>query len=203
MNLFRRDHLTTDELSAYLDDRGSDRGHLSQCETCRAELASLEATRGYLGSMREVPIPRSFVPLVEAPAPSRWSWLPAMRFATAGVAVALLLSVGFESYAAGGTAGAPSMAIRSLTYDSAVQEKAATQESDRQAAPASAPQQGLRSAPAAAPPAATATSVPVPQEVPAAPPSSTPIGPVSSTLGVLFVLLFAATLGLWIRERSH
>lgn len=203
MNPFqKRGHLTTDELSACLDGRGSDRGHLAGCETCRADLASLEATRAYLRSMREVPAPHSFMPLAQEPARPRWSWFPAMRMATAGAAVLLLLSVGLETYVASGrTASAPSIAVTQQAYQG--QEKAA---SDSAGAPAAAPLQGAqRSAPEAAPRAVTPTSVPVPQEVlpTPAPIATTGPGSVTPALGVIFVLLFAATIGLWIRERSH
>lgn len=196
MRMFGRGHLTLEELSAYLDGRGPDRGHLAGCEVCRRELASLEATRGYLSSLSEVAVPRSFMPMAAEPVRSEFGWFGAMRMATAGVAALLVFAVGVESYAGGVSTSAPAMGrLASDSVTVTAQGKAD--------APAAAP--ALRSAPAAGGAVATATVV-VQEERRSEPGIDREVsrGPsaVTSGLGVIFVLLFAATVGLWIRERS-
>ena len=97
-----RQHLDTDALSAFIDDRlGGDlrldaAGHISACPDCRNELAELQTTVSLLGGLPQYRPRRSFVLGPAYAHPVRTSrlarllpMLPALRAAT--VAVLLLL----------------------------------------------------------------------------------------------------------------
>jgi anti-sigma factor RsiW len=97
-----------DDLSAYVDGElnaarlAGLEAHLASCESCRQELAELQATKSLLRQLPEVQAQRSFavpsghvVKRTPAPAP----WLGALRGATVATvaALALLLAVDFVS----------------------------------------------------------------------------------------------------------
>jgi hypothetical protein len=88
---------TRDLLSGYMDQRLSPEevahveGHLSTCPGCREELESLRATVALLHRLPEVAPSRRFVVAPVRPLPGRRA-LPALRFATAGVVLLLVLA---------------------------------------------------------------------------------------------------------------
>ena len=88
---------TRDLLSGYMDQRLSPEevahveGHLRTCPGCREELGSLRATVALLHRLPEVAPSRSFAVAPVRPLPGRRA-LPALRFATAGVVLLLVLA---------------------------------------------------------------------------------------------------------------
>ena len=88
---------TRDLLSGYTDRRLSPEdaarveGHLGTCPGCREKLESLRATVALLHRLPEVMPSRSFAVAPVRPLPGRRA-LPALRFATAGVVLLLVLS---------------------------------------------------------------------------------------------------------------
>jgi hypothetical protein len=96
---FRRDDCsrTRQRLSAYLDRRLSPEDlrrvemHLAMCHGCQEELRSLEATVALLHRLPQASPSRSFrIPRTE---PSRrWAPVPALRLATVGAAMLLIMA---------------------------------------------------------------------------------------------------------------
>ena len=88
---------TRDLLSGYMDQRLNPEevahveGHLRTCPGCREELGSLRATVALLHRLPEVAPSRSFAVAPVRPLPGRRA-LPALRFATAGVVLLLVLA---------------------------------------------------------------------------------------------------------------
>ena len=88
---------TRDMLSGYADrrlnpeDAARVEGHLRTCLGCREELESLRATVALLHRLPEVTPSRSFAVAPVRPLPGRRA-LPALRFATAGVVLLLVLA---------------------------------------------------------------------------------------------------------------
>jgi hypothetical protein len=88
---------TRDLLSGYMDQRLNPEevahveGHLRTCPGCREELESLRATVALLHRLPEVTPSRSFAVAPVRPLPGRRA-LPALRFATAGVVLLLVLA---------------------------------------------------------------------------------------------------------------
>ena len=88
---------TRDLLSGYMDQRLSPEevahveGHLRTCPGCREELGSLRATVALLHRLPEVAPSRSFAVAPVRPLPGRRALL-ALRFATAGVVLLLVLA---------------------------------------------------------------------------------------------------------------
>jgi hypothetical protein len=96
---FRKDACgrTKGRLSAYLDRRLSPEDlrrveeHLAGCPGCQEELRSLEATVALLHGLPQASPSRSFrIPRAEVP--RRWTPVPALRLATAGAAMLLILA---------------------------------------------------------------------------------------------------------------
>lgn len=91
-----RCHLTKGRLSAYMDqqltlqEQREVEEHLGLCQGCRQELGSLQAT---VSLLRKVPqaVPRRSFAVTEARPLPRWSPFPALRVATAVMAVFLVL----------------------------------------------------------------------------------------------------------------
>lgn len=88
---------TKGRLSAYLDSRlsGEDlrrvEDHLAGCPGCRAELRSLEATVALLHGLPQASPSRGFrIPRTEAS--RRWTPVPALRLATVGATMLLILA---------------------------------------------------------------------------------------------------------------
>ena len=88
---------TRDLLSGYMDQRLNPEevahveGHLGTCPGCREEMESLRATVALLHRLPEVTPSRSFAVSPVRPLPGRRA-LPALRFATAGVVLLLVLA---------------------------------------------------------------------------------------------------------------
>jgi hypothetical protein len=88
---------TRELLSGYMDQRLNPEevahveGHLRTCPGCREELESLRATVALLRRLPEVTPSRSFAVAPVRPLPGRRA-LPALRFATAGVVLLLVLA---------------------------------------------------------------------------------------------------------------
>jgi anti-sigma factor RsiW len=88
---------TRELLSGYMDQRLNPEevahveGHLRTCPGCREELDSLRATVALLHRLPEVTPSRSFAVAPVRPLPGRRA-LPALRFATAGVVLLLVLA---------------------------------------------------------------------------------------------------------------
>ncbi|HSJ58960.1 MAG TPA: zf-HC2 domain-containing protein [Anaerolineae bacterium] len=110
-----------ERLSAYLDgelatrERRAVEQHLKACERCRWELATLKQTVAWLAELPAVPLPRVFaIPANVVPAPPvrRRSFVPAMQFATAMVAVLLFFAAAGDVMLTGwpwGTTAEPMM----------------------------------------------------------------------------------------------
>jgi hypothetical protein len=88
---------TKQRLSAYLDRRLSPedqrrvKQHLADCHGCQEELRSLEATVALLHLLPQVSPSRSF--RIAQPEPTRrWTPVPALRLATAGAAMLLIMA---------------------------------------------------------------------------------------------------------------
>lgn len=94
-------HRIERQLSAYLDgeltpeEAAGVRAHLDSCEPCRAELASLRATKSLLGRLPQPALPAGFAAglwsRIERPAPRRWLWWPRPAMALAAAALAVVL----------------------------------------------------------------------------------------------------------------
>jgi len=92
---------TREMLSGYMDQRlnpeevARSEEHLSTCQGCREELESLRATVALLHRLPEETPSRSFAVVPARPVPGRRA-LPALRFATAGVVLLLVLALAVD-----------------------------------------------------------------------------------------------------------
>lgn len=94
-------HRIERQLSAYLDgelaaeDAAEVRAHLAGCESCRAEVESLRATKTLVGRLAQPSLPADFAAgvwsRIERPSPRRWFWWPRPAMAMAAVALAVIL----------------------------------------------------------------------------------------------------------------
>jgi len=94
-------HRIERQLSAYLDgeltaeDAAEVRAHLAGCESCRAEVESLRATKTLVGRLAQPSLPAGFAAgvwsRIERPSPRRWFWWPRPAMALAAVALAVIL----------------------------------------------------------------------------------------------------------------
>ncbi|MBN1658818.1 MAG: zf-HC2 domain-containing protein [Anaerolineae bacterium] len=138
-----RDHKYFEErLSAYLDGELAAREqqaveqHLKVCERCPRELATLKQTVVWLSELPVVPVPRVFtIPANVVPAPPvrrRWSFVPAMQFATALVAVLLFFAAAGDVMLTGwpwGTMAEPMM-LQEAAVEQSVAEMPAAKEAE-------------------------------------------------------------------------
>lgn len=128
-------HVTTEDLSAYLDgwvredERTAIASHLAGCAACRAELAELRAAVSLLGAIPVIAPPRSFrLDVARAPAPAPIvRLLPVVRALSIAAVIVFLVASGALYFGNAESSGGGSvMSSETGTLDDASQEAGTT-----------------------------------------------------------------------------
>jgi anti-sigma factor RsiW len=162
-----------ERLSPYIDDQlsGEERtrvaAHLRACSSCREELRTLQWTRGLLQQVPTVPVPRSFVIREADLAPQHAAWRPlaGLQWATALVAILLVVVVAGDMFLGGRPVVSPgsepqvamvrekapdkvvTVVVESETVVEAPEARVATEEKAEAETPAEAPRMLIAATP--------------------------------------------------------